>query len=218
MTNPPIDALREEVKTDCSIYIGDDGNLLSRDPENCTILELPSPVLTEEELRRIRTLSHPAFTVRTVSLLFGRELSLRSALDAFFAACDQACRDHINVLILSDRGVDADHLAIPSLLAVSALEQHLISIKKRTAVSVILESGEPRDVHHLALLIAFGARAVNPYLAHDCIRDLCAKGQISKTEPDSFSSINEIISDAFSSMDVNGRSLPACPSRIGRMI
>ena len=180
VTNPPIDALREEVKTDCSIYIADDGNLLSHDPENCAILELPSPVLTEEELSRIRAMDHPAFSVRTVSLLFGGETNLRGALDAFFEACDQACRDRINVLILSDRGVDKDHRAIPSLLAVSALEQHLIHIKKRTAVSVILESGEPRDVHHLALLIAFGARAVNPYLAHDCVRSLCEKGQVSK--------------------------------------
>ena len=180
VTNPPIDALREEVKTDCSIYIGDDGNLLSHDPENCMILELPSPVLTEEELGKIRELDHPAFAVRTVSLCYNRKSSLRDALDHFFAECDRACRDHINILILSDRGVDESHLAIPSLLAVSALEQHLIRIKKRTAVSVVLESGEPRDVHQLALLVAFGTRAVNPYLAHDCVRDLCAKGQISK--------------------------------------
>ena len=178
VTNPPIDALREEVKTDCSIYIGDDGNLLSQEAENSAVLELPTPVLTEEELQRIRSMEHPAFSVRTVSLLYDRTGSLRDALDAFFAVCDQACRDHINILILSDRGLDADHPAIPSLLAVSALEQHLIHVKKRTAVSVILESGEPRDVHQLAMLIAFGARAVNPWLAHDCIRALCAQGQI----------------------------------------
>ena len=184
VTNPPIDALREEVKTDCSIYIGDDGNLLSDGPDNCTVLELPSPVLTEEELERIRHLDHPAFAVRTVSLLYKKKESLRLALDEFFSACDQACGDGINILILSDRGVDEEHLSIPSLLAVSALEQHLIHIKKRTAVSVILESGEPRDVHHLALLIAYGARAVNPYLAHDCIRMLCEKGQIKKTKKD----------------------------------
>ena len=183
VTNPPIDALREKIKTDCSIYIGDDGNLLTGGPDNCTVLELPSPVLTEEELGRIRALDHPAFSVRTISLLYAKETSLRAALDAFFAACDQACTECINILILSDKGVDEDHLAIPSLLAVSALEQHLIHIKKRTAVSVILESGEPRDVHQLALLIAYGARAVNPYLAHGCIKDLCAKGQVQK-EPE----------------------------------
>ena len=180
VTNPPIDALREEIKTDCSVYIGDDGNLLSSGPENSTVLELPSPVLTGADLSRIRNLNHPDFRVRTVSLLYKKETGLGSALNAFFAACDQACMDGINILILSDRGVDEHHLAIPSLLAVSALEQHLIRIKKRTAVSVLLESGEPRDVHQLALLVAYGARAVNPYLAHDCIRSLCEKGQIRK--------------------------------------
>ena len=184
VTNPPIDALREEIKTDCSIYIGDDGNLLSDGPDNCTVLELPSPVLTEEELARIKEIDHPAFSVRTVSLLYASQHSLRDALDAFFAECDRACRDRINILILSDRGLDENHLAIPSLLAVSALEQHLIHIKKRTAVSVVLESGEPRDVHQMALLVAFGARAVNPYLAHDCIRAMCADGQVQKFPED----------------------------------
>ena len=179
VTNPPIDALREEIKTDCSVYIGDDGNLLSHDPENCTVLELPTPVLADEEFRRIRNLDHPSFKVRTVSLLYPKDGTLRDALADLFAACDRASRDQINVLILSDRGVDADHLSIPSLLAVSALEQHLIRIKKRTAVSVVLESGEPRDVHQLALLVAFGARAVNPYLAHAWVRELCREGAVS---------------------------------------
>ena len=193
VTNPPIDALREEVKTDCSIYVGDDGNLLSSDPENCTVLELPTPVLTETELRKIREIDHPAFSVRTESLLFAKDRSLREALDALFDACDRACRDKVNILILSDRGVDAEHPAIPSLLAVSALEQHLIGIKKRTAVSVILESGEPRDVHQLALLIAYGARAVNPYLAHACVRDLCAQGQIRKPEKEALDDYNRAL-------------------------
>ena len=190
VTNPPIDALREEMKTDCSIYIGDDGNLLSDGPDNCTVLELTSPVLTEEELARIRNLRHPAFQVRTISLLYGKEKSLAQALSTFFSACDAACREGVNILILSDRGVDPSHLAIPSLLAVSALEQHLIHIKKRTAVSVILESGEPRDVHQLALLIGYGARAVNPYLAHDCVRSLCAIGEIEKSASDAVRAYN----------------------------
>ncbi|MBR4360236.1 MAG: glutamate synthase large subunit [Clostridia bacterium] len=193
VTNPPIDALREEIKTDCSIYIGDDGNLLSRGPDNCTVLELPSPILTEEELDRIRLIGHPAFSVRTVSLLYEKSTSLRDVLSAFFAACDQACKDRINILILSDKGMDEAHLAIPSLLAVSALEQHLIRIKKRTAVSVILESGEPRDVHQMALLIGFGARAVNPYLAHDSIRALCASGQIKKDPEDAVRDYNQAL-------------------------
>ena len=193
VTNPPIDALREEIKTDCSIYIGDDGNLLSSDPDNCTVLELPSPVLTEEELGRIRAFSHRSFSVRTVSILYDKKLSLSEAMDSFFASCDRACEDRINILILSDRGLDEDRLAIPSILAVSALEQHLIQIKKRTAVSVILESAEPRDVHQLALLVAYGARAVNPYLAHDCVRAFCRKGMIGKDAADAILAYNHAL-------------------------
>ena len=181
VTNPPIDALREEIKTDCTIYIGDDGNLLGEGPDNCTVLELKHPVLTEGELESIRAMNHPAFRVRTISLLYDRRTDLRSAMGGFFAACDGACAEGINILILSDRGVDGEHLAIPSLLAVSGLEQHLIRIRKRTAVSVVLESAEPRDVHQMALLIAYGARAVNPYLAHACVRAMCEEGRIPKT-------------------------------------
>ena len=177
VTNPPIDALREACKTDCAVYIGDDGNLLSQGPDNCTVLELPSPVLTDSELRRIRQIDHPAFKVRDVSLLYPVATRLGRAMEDFFTACDAACNDGVNILILSDRGLDAGHLAIPSLLAVSALEQHLIHIKKRTAVSVVLESGEPRDTHQLSMLIAYGARAVNPYLAHALIlREQGAEG------------------------------------------
>ena len=193
VTNPPIDALREEMKTDCSIYIGDDGNLLSREAENSAVLELPSPVLTEEELERIRQIGHEGFSVRTVSLLYDKKNSLRSALEAFFAACDQACRDRINILILSDRGVGPERMAIPALLAVSALEQHLIHMKKRTAVSVILESGEPRDVHQLAMLIGFGARAVNPYLAHACVRAMCESGRIGKNPEEAVRDYNQAL-------------------------
>ena len=169
VTNPPIDALREACKTDCVITIGDDGNLLSHDSDNCTVLELPSPVLTETELQRIRDIDHPSFSVEEISLLYPVNTRLRQAMGNFFAACDAACGYGANILILSDQGVDRSHLAIPSLLAVSALEQHLIRIKKRTKVSVILQSGEPRDTHQLAMLIAYGARAVNPYLAHAVI-------------------------------------------------
>ena len=181
VTNPPIDAIREKIKTDCSIYIGDDGNLLAPGAENCTVIELDSPVLTEQELARIREIDHPDFRVRTLSLLYAPESSLQTALNRLFEACDTACREGVNIVILSDRGVDETHLAIPSLLAVSALEQHLVRKKKRTAVSVLLESGEPRDVHQLAMLIAFGVRAVNPYLAHACVARLCESGAIQKS-------------------------------------
>ncbi len=169
VTNPPIDALREKIKTDCSIYLGDDGNLLDPRADNATVIELSSPVLTAAELAQIRRMQHPAFKVRTISILCRQDSTMEDALKALFAACDVADREGVNILILSDRGVDAEHMAIPSLLAVSALEQHLVRTKRRTAISVLLESGEPRDVHQLAMLLAYGARAVNPYLAHECI-------------------------------------------------
>ncbi len=169
VTNPPIDAIREKIKTDTSIYIGDDGNLLKPSNKNCQVIELSSPILTADELNRIRSLKHPAFSVRTISLLYEQSHSLHDALHQLFNVCDLVCAEGVNILILSDRGLDEGHLAIPSLLAVSSLEQHLIRRKQRTKVSVLLESGEPRDVHQMAMLIAYGARAVNPYLAHECI-------------------------------------------------
>ena len=180
VTNPPIDVIREQVKTDVSIYIGDHGNILEPDAENCKVIELDSPVLTAEEINRIRGIAHPAFAVRTLSLLYDRSCSLHDALHLLFDACDRAHAEGANIIILSDRGLDEMHLAIPSLLAVSALEQHLIRRKQRTEVSVLLESGEPRDVHQMAMLIAYGARAINPYLAHECVAKLCRDGQIDK--------------------------------------
>lgn len=194
VTNPSIDAIREKMKTDQSIYIGDDGNLLDSGAENCMVIELPTPILTAEELERIRGIQHLAFRVATLSMLYPRGQSLQSALDHLFAACDKACIDGMNIVILSDRGLDREHLAIPSLLAVSALEQHLVRKKKRTAVSVILESGEPRDVHQMAMLIGYGACAVNPYLAHECIAQLCRNGQIDKTPEQAIADYNEALS------------------------
>ena len=191
VTNPPIDAIREKMKTDCSIYIGDDGNLLSPNAENCRVIELSSPVLTAEELERIRSIRHPDFRVRTLSLLYSSDGNLHSALEHLFSDCDAAYRSGVNIVILSDRGLDKEHIAIPSLLAVSALEQHLVRKKKRTAISVVLESGEPRDVHQLAMLIAFGVRAVNPYLAHECIAMLCRSGQIQKPVSQAIADYNE---------------------------
>lgn len=194
VTNPPIDAIREKIKTDQSIYIGDDGNLLNPCGDNCKVIELPTPILTSEELERIRNIRHPAFCVVTLSILYPKKNSLQSALDQLFAGCDNACRNGANIVILSDRGIDREHLAIPSLLAVSALEQHLVRKKKRTAVSVILESGEPRDVHQIAMLIGFGARAVNPYLAHACVAQMCKDGKIGKPEDQAIADFNETLS------------------------
>ena len=172
VTNPPIDALRETLKTDTAVYVGDHGNLLEAAAENCAVLELPTPVLTEEALERIRAIDRPGWKVRTLSMLYDPEAGMERALDALFAACDRAYAQGVRVLILSDRGVSARYAALPSLLAVSALEQHLVRTRKRTAVSVLVETGETRDAHEAALLVAFGARAIVPYLAQACVAAL----------------------------------------------
>ncbi len=172
VTNPPIDSLREEIVTDTTVYIGSDGNLLHDCAENCTVLEVDNPILTGTDLIKIKAMNKPGFHTETVSLLYYKNTSLENALEQLFVRCDKAYKKGANIIVLSDRGIDENHVAIPSLLAVSAMEQYLIKTKKRTAVSIILESGEPRDVHQFATLLGYGARAINPYLAHECIEEL----------------------------------------------
>ena len=180
VTNPPIDSLREKIVTDTTVYIGSDGDLLNEKSGNCTVLEVDNPILTGVDLLKIRSLDRTGFKTQTISLLFYKNTSLERALQQLNIAVDRAAAAGCNILILSDRGVDENHVPIPSLLAVSSVEQHLVQTKKRTAVSLILESGEPRDVHQIATLLGFGARAVNPYLAHECIGELIELGILDK--------------------------------------
>ena len=180
VTNPPIDAIREEIVTDTTVYIGDDGNLLEETADNCRVLQVRNPILTSVDLMKIRAMDKPGFHVETVSILYYKNTPLKRALEHMLIAADRAYRNGANIIILSDRGVDENHVAIPSLLAVSALEQHLVRTKKRTAVSVILESAEPRDVHHFATLLGYGARAINPYLAQETIGQLISEGMLDK--------------------------------------
>ena len=180
VTNPPIDAIREAVVTDTTVYIGDDGNLLEETADNCRVIQVRNPILTCVDLMKIRAMDRPGFQVETVSTLHYKNTPLKRALDQMLIAADRAFRNGANIIILSDRGVDENHVAIPSLLAVSAMEQHLVRTRKRTAVSVILESAEPRDVHHFAALLGYGARAINPYLAHASIEALIDQGLLDK--------------------------------------
>ena len=180
VTNPPIDAIREEMMTDTHVYVGSEGNLLDEQPSNCNVLEIRNPILTSVDLMKIKAMRRPGFKVETVSLLFYKNTPLERALDRLFVECDKAYRHGANVLILSDRGVDEYHVAIPSLLAVSALQHYLVRTKKCTAVSMILESGEPRSVHHFATLLGYGARAINPYLAQDCVSELVERKMLDK--------------------------------------
>jgi len=180
VTNPPIDAIREEIVTDTTVYAGASGNLLREDPENCTVLQIRNPILTSVDLMKIRYMNRPGFHVETISLLYYKSTPLEYAMDRLFVTCDRAYRGGANILILSDRGVDENHVAIPSLLAVSALQQYLVRTKKRTAVSLILESAEPRDIHHFATLLGYGAQAINPYLAQECVEELVSIGLLDK--------------------------------------
>lgn len=142
---------------------------------------------------KIRQLNQTGFKNETISLLFYRGTSLKEALDNLFIECDKAYRNGANILILSDKGVDEGHMAIPSLLAVSALEQHLVKTKKKTDVSIILESGEPRDVHQFATILGYGATAIYPYLAHECIEEMIQLNMLDKEINIAIDDYNEAI-------------------------
>ncbi|MCR5402571.1 MAG: glutamate synthase large subunit [Butyrivibrio sp.] len=180
VTNPPIDSLREKVVTDTTVYIGSDGDLLREKGSNCRVLEVNNPILTGVDLMKIEALDQPGFKVKKISLLYYKNTPVDRALDQLNISVDRAVADGVNIIILSDRGVDENHMPIPSLLAVSSVEQHLVRTKRRTVVSLILESGEPRDVHQIATLLGFGARAINPYLAQECIAELIDLGILDK--------------------------------------
>ena len=172
VTNPPIDAIREEIVTSTSVYLGKDGNILDEKPENCHVLKINHPILTDTDLLKIKNMKVEGLKVATLPILYYKNTSMEKAIDRMFVEADKLYRDGVNILILSDRGVDENHVAIPSLLAVSAMQKHLVRTKKRTSVAIILESADPRNVHHFATLLGYGACAVNPYLAIDTIKQM----------------------------------------------
>lgn len=172
VTNPPIDAIREEVVTSTTIYVGKDGNLLEDKEENCKMLQVNNPILTNTDILKIKKMKVDGFKVAEIPITYYKNTSIEKAMESLFIEVDRAIREGANILILSDRGVDEYHVAIPSLLAASGLQQHLVRTKKRTSVAMILETGEPREVHHFATLLGYGVCAINPYLAHESIRQL----------------------------------------------
>lgn len=185
VTNPPIDSLREKIVTDTTVYVGSDGDILNPKGRNCHVLEITNPILTGVDILKISTLDSKGLKAVKVSLLYdfapeNGGKNLEEAIERLFQDIDRAYEEGYNIIILSDRGLDEKHLAIPSLLAVSAVEQHLIRTKRRTLVSVILESGEIRNVHQAAMCLGYGARAVNPYLAHECISEMIDKKILDK--------------------------------------
>lgn len=188
VTNPPIDSIRERIVTSTTVYIGEDGNLLQEDAKNCEVLKAKSPILTNTDLMKIKNMKVEGYKVVVLPITYYKNTSLEKALDHLFVEADRAYRDGANILILSDRGVDENHVPIPSLLAVSGLQQHLVRTKKRTALALILESGEPREVHHFATLLGYGASAINPYLAQDTVKQLVDEHMLDK---DYYAAIND---------------------------
>ena len=181
VTNPPIDAIRESVITDTTVYLGASGNILKDDEKNCLVLQIRNTVLTNLDLLKIRTSNIESLKTADISMLYNKKTStLREAIENLYRQADKAHEDGATILILTDRGVDKDNLAIPSLLAVAALETYLVKTRKNTAISLIIETAEPTEVHHFATLLGFGASAVNPYLAMDTLYELTSDRTIDK--------------------------------------
>jgi len=180
VTNPPIDSIREKIVTSTTVYLGKDGNVLEEKPENCKNLKINNPILTNTDLLKIKNMKVEDFKVETIPITYYKNTSIEKAIDHIFVEVDRAHREGANIIILSDRGVDENHVAIPSLLAVGAVQHYLVQTKKRTSMAVILESGEPRDVHHFATLLGYGASAINPYLAQESIQELIDLNMLDK--------------------------------------
>ncbi len=187
VTNPPIDAKREELVMATEVMIGSEQNLLESQPENCRQIKLASPILTNNELKKLKNLDRLYFRSVTLPTLFnssGDINEMESALKTLFARADDLIANgEANILILSDRGADAQHAPIPILLAVAGLHHHLIRRGTRTQIGLVVESGEPREIHHFAMLIGYGAVAINPYLAYESIEAMTRQGFLTDTDP-----------------------------------
>ncbi len=179
VTNPPIDPIREELITSTTLTIGSEGNLVNPGPQSCRQLRLPEPILKNSDLEKLRQINMPGINNVTLPILFNAsegKAGLERALNDLFKAADEAIAGGATILILSDKGVDRAHAPIPALLATAGLHHHLIRAGTRTRVGLVLESGEPREVHHFCLLIGYGAQAINPYLVYECLNDMIHQG------------------------------------------
>jgi glutamate synthase (ferredoxin) len=185
VTNPPIDPIREEIITSTEIMVGGEGNLLEPTPASSRMIKMHYPILTNEELEKLRHVQRTGFKCITLPILFKAAdgaKALAPALETIFATADKAIADGANIIILSDRGVGASLAPIPALLAVAGVHHHLIRSGTRTKIGLILESGEPREVHHFATLIGYGCTAINPYLAFETIADLMREKLLAETD------------------------------------
>ena len=181
VTNPPIDPIREELVTSTTLTLGSEGNLLDPRPDNCRQIRLPIPILKNADLEKLRRVDKPGLKVVTLPILFnpkhGKD-GLVQALDELCQAADTAIENGATLLILSDRDVNAERAAIPALLAASGLHHHLIRVGSRTRVGLVLESGEPREVHHFCVLLGYGVQAINPYMVYECLNDMIGEGML----------------------------------------
>ena len=181
VTNPPIDPIRERLVMSLAAYVGNNGNLLDEDPMHCHTVALKHPVLTSKELEKIRSIDTGIFQAKTLQTYFranGQPDALKKGLDRLCRYAEDAVNDGFEVIILCDRAVDSDHAPIPSLLATAAVHHHLIRKGLRGQVGIVVEAGDVWEVHHFACLLAFGATAINPYLAMATIRNLKSNGTL----------------------------------------
>ena len=212
VTNPPIDPIRERLVMSLATFVGSNGNMLVEDPQSCHTVALKHPVLSNHDLEKIRSIDTGIFQAKTLQCYFradGKPGSLKSALDRICRYAVDAVQDGFEVLILQDRAIDSDHAPIPSLLATSAIHHHLIRKGLRGKVGIVVEAGDVWEVHHFACLLAFGATAINPYLALSTIRDLRQCGRM-KTELDAeqlkknyIKAVNEGLLKVFSKMGIS---------------
>jgi len=212
VTNPPIDPIREELVMSLISYIGTERNILNEAPENCHTLKLPHPILTNRDLEKLRRVSSGDLLATTLPALFraeAGEAGLRRSLEDMSARAAHAIHSGYTLLILSDRGVDPTYAPIPSLLAMAAVHNRLVREKTRTQVALIIESGEPREVMHFALLIGYGASAINPYLAIETLHDLKLRGLLpenvsaEQAEKNFIKAINKGLLKTFSKMGIS---------------
>ncbi|MEO0377626.1 MAG: glutamate synthase central domain-containing protein, partial [Cyanobacteria bacterium P01_A01_bin.17] len=186
VTNPPIDSIREAIITSAETTIGSERNLLQPEPESCNLIELKTPILTNDDLAKLKALDGDPFKSVTLPILFNPDAGvegLESAMDEVCRQADEAIAAGASLIILSDRNLNATNAPIPALLAVAGLHHHLTREGTRTRVGLVLESGEPREVHHYAVLIGYGCGAINPYMAFETIHDMIAQGLMVGIEP-----------------------------------
>lgn len=179
VTNPPIDPIREELVTSTTTTLGSEGNLVGSVPENCRQIRLPIPILKNSDINKLRRIEQANVKIATLSILFSMEnatIGFHEALEQLFLNADAAMRDGATILILSDKGVTEKNAALPALLAAAGLHHHLIRAGTRTRVGLVLESGEPREVHHFCVLLGYGVQAINPYMAFSCLNDMINEG------------------------------------------